>query len=58
MAAVLFSVVMRRVKSVLMNSALQSMATANYQQHSLLSTVNVLRSVIAAAAQVGNMLKP
>ena len=30
----------------------QTLATASYQQHSLLSTVNVLRAVIAAAAQV------
>lgn len=28
------------------------MATASFEKHSLLSTVNVLRAVIAAAAQV------
>lgn len=29
----------------------QPLATAEYQQHSLISTINVLRAVIAAAAQ-------
>ena len=32
--------------------ALQPLATASYNEHSLLATVNVLRAVIAAAAQV------
>lgn len=36
----------------LCSSFLQPYATASYGQHSLLATVNVLRSVIAAAAQV------
>lgn len=32
-------------------STSQPLATAEYQQHSLISTINVLRAVIAAAAQ-------
>ena len=34
------------------DGALQPLATASYNEHSLLATVNVLRAVIAAAAQV------
>lgn len=36
---------------MLSNSYVQTYATASYSSHSLLATVNVLRAVIAAAAQ-------
>lgn len=41
-----------RMNPLLIHVILQSLATANYQEHSLLATINVLRAVIAAAAQV------
>lgn len=37
--------------SLTLASTSQPLATAEYRQHSLISTINVLRAVIAAAAQ-------
>jgi SIT family siderophore-iron:H+ symporter-like MFS transporter len=38
--------------TLILSVLIQATATSAYAQHSLLATINVLRSVIAAAAQV------